>query len=323
VTALPPFLRHVEILEDLTGLLVETHRLHQTLKIKAFGPRVTDSEEAHRLLARVVKSFLRMLALDGLEESMPDLILTRRLGDLNRHTARAYLFFLPLVLIFVGLGVTQAWRGFPLHLLVGSSLFLLALPILVRRRTRIHIEHQCGYGGDGGARGVIVIDQLPSIQFQSYLAHEYAHHVHSLIREKPGEAWMREGWARLVQWKISWDLYRQEGDPAYLHHALVQIIGELKFACELIAAALERKLPGKVRRIPTIYHTNPLFNLLTGTPSTSYGGLLVHAVGTAAYLLAEKRWGFEAAIHEDPYTLFSAENISPHCVFRPRSIGER
>jgi hypothetical protein len=57
---------------------------------------------------------------------------------------------------------------------------------------------------------------------------------------------MREGWARLVQWEVAQKLYQQEGDPAYLHHVLAQVIGELKFACETIASLIQFDLPGKL-----------------------------------------------------------------------------
>jgi len=151
---------------------------------------------------------------------------------------------------------------------------------------------------DAKGEGEIIIDQLPSIQFQSYLVHEYAHHIYALQREQR-ERWVREGWARLVQWQVSNDLNRLEENPAYLYHALVQIIGELKFACQIIASALGTRLPAKVRGIRTIYHRNPLFTLLTGTPATKTIPLIDHAIGTASHFLALESRGLEATLHGD------------------------
>jgi hypothetical protein len=107
---------------------------------------------------------------------------------------------------------------------------------------------------------------------------------------------MREGWARFVQWKVARRLSRREGRPAHLYPVLVQIIGELKFACGIIATRLNRPLPLKVRLIRTLYTSNPLVALLTGTPLTPPGALFEHAVGTAVLFLLEQAEGTEAVL---------------------------
>ena len=86
------------------------------------------------------------------------------------------------------------------------------------------------------------------------------------------------------------------------------MVGELKFACQLVAAALNRSLPRKVLRIRSIYHWNPIFTLLTGTPMTVVSTLTEHAVGTAVYLMMEKVEGFERALWEDACRFIGSED---------------
>jgi hypothetical protein len=90
------------------------------------------------------------------------------------------------------------------------------------------------------------------------------------------------------------------GDPAYLYHALQQIVSEMKFACQIMATALHQRLPRKVRRIRTLYHANPLFNLVTGTPGFSPAKLSHNAIGTAAYFLAEQNRGKDEMLRLAP-----------------------
>jgi hypothetical protein len=144
------------------------------------------------------------------------------------------------------------------------------------------------------------MDHLPLFQFQSYLAHEYAHHVYGFLWGEKDPSWVREGWARLLQWKIVQQLQGPQERPEYLHHALVQIIGELKFACLLVSGALGVKLPWKVRMIRTIYQRNPLVTFLTGTPLTNVASLAEHAVGTAVYFMADDRYGARHALMQNP-----------------------
>ncbi len=298
VRSLSPFLFTEEYLEVLIKLLLEKETLRRSIRVRGFGPRVKDLEQAQRLFDRVVQCTQRVLHLNASQRNVPKLVLTEQLSQLPRQTLKSYLLFLPVALVLLFLGLQQSLTGAMLYILFGMILFLLLIPLLLHRRTRIHVEHRCGYGTDEKGEGVIVIDQLPSIQFQSYLAHECAHHIYVLQREDK-MTWMKEGWARLVQWQVANDLYHLEGDPAYLYHVLVQIIGELKFACEMTASALQKRLPFKVRRTRSIYHRNPLFTLLTGTPASKTIPLMDHAIGTASYFLAAERRGIEAALHED------------------------
>lgn len=284
-----------ETFEALIKLLMEKEILRRSIEVPDFGPRVTDPKVAQRLFDRVVRRTHEVLRLGSDHGGIPRLVLTNQISQLHRQTLKSYLFFLPLTLILLFLGLQYSLTGTPLYILIGTTLFLLLIPLLFHRRTRIHIEHRCGYGKDDNGEAMIIMDQLPSTQFQCYLAHEYAHHIYGLQR-KEEEKWLREGWARLVQWQVSNYLNHLENNPAYLYHVLSQVIGELKFACEMIAGALRRRLPLKVRRIQTIYHRNPLFTLFTGTPGSKTISLVDHAIGTATYFLAAEERGLEAAL---------------------------
>lgn len=300
----PPFLLNAETLAALIKLLLEKEALRRTVKARKFGLRVTYEDTAYRLFARVIRCTEEVLHLSTSHRPVPKLILTRQLSRLPRQTLKSYLFFAPLVLLLLFLGLSQSLTSAVLLPFLLANCLLLLVPLLLHRRTRIHLEHQCGYGKDESGQVVIVMGQLPSIQFQSYLAHEYAHQLCAQHREKT-EAWMKEGWARLVQWRVSEHLYHMGGDPAYLFHALAQIIGELKFACEIIAPVLHTRLPRNVRRIRTIYPRNPLFALITGTPGSKLESLVDHAMGTASYFLAAEQQGVETALHEDLLQVFS------------------
>jgi hypothetical protein len=281
----PPSLQYLHgKLDSLTDLLLEKERLLRCLRGKDFGPRITDPEEAGRFLSRISECTRDVLGVSA-KVPEPELQLRHNLSRLPRQTLKSYLFFVPLCLI---LGIATASQGFRTSLtypIVFSALTLLLLiPLLVHRRTRLHLEHQCHYVRANG-KGTIMMDELESIPFQSYLAHEYAHHLLFSLSGEPQETWTKEGWARLVQWRVVSRLAEEEGNPAYLHHALFQIVSELKFICILLACFHHRRLPRKIRRIRTLYHSNPLFRLITGTPGFHAERLLEHALGTAVFFL--------------------------------------
>lgn len=301
---IPGLLLDFASLESLIGLLMEKEAAKRKIKERQFGEVVVEEEEARRLLKRVAECTSDVLPFDVDSNSLPKLIVTHQLDELPRQTLKAYLFFVPLTAILFLLGIDESLRAARFYLLIAASFTLLVIPLLLHRRTRIHLEHQCGYGRDNMGAPLIVMEQLPSIRFQSYLAHEYAHHIYTLEKGETDENWIREGWARLAQWKVAQRLSEQEGNSAYLYHVLEQITGELKYACQVIAAALGVGLPGKVRWMWTIYHTNPFYTLATGTPISMGPSLLNHALGTAAYFLAAKKRGLKEAFRMSPESLF-------------------
>jgi hypothetical protein len=288
---LPKSLTKRETLKRLIQLLLEKEKLRRSLQLGDFGARVTEEEEAQTLLDLVMQVTRSTLALDELPQTVPRLRLTRRLSRLPRQTLLLYLLLLPFGLLFLYLTLKESEGSAALWVARGAIFTLFALPVLFYRRARINIEHECGYVRDSKGRSVIVIDQLRSVQFQSYLAHEYGHHLYLERWQSGNEEWVREGWARLLQWQVVQQLCRQEENPAYLYHSLVQIIGELKFACEIISRALHKRLPFRVCLIRTIYQRNPLLRLIAGTPGFSTTRLIDHAVGTAAYFLEADRLG--------------------------------
>lgn len=298
IQALPKPLTTPEALERLIQLLIEKEKLRRNLKIKGFGPRVANNEEASHSLFRVMQVTMDVLQMADLPLAAPELVLTRRLGRLPRQTAVLYLLLLPPILFFLYLTLNQSEGGGALWLVRGAIVFLLVIPLLLYRRVRINIEHECGYVRDSKGGAVIVIDQLPTVQFRSYLAHEYGHHLYFEGGGAGQETWMREGSARLLQWQVMQHMYHDESNPAYLYHALVQIIGELKFACELISRVLHQRLPRQVRSIKTMYQMNPLLRLLTGIPGFSTIRLIDHAVGTAFYFLEADRIGPQEALRK-------------------------
>ena len=123
---------------------------------------------------------------------------------------------------------------------------------------------------------------------------------HAQEHDSRKEDWMREGWARLLQWQVMQHLYHHENNGVYLYHVLVQIIGELKFACELISRVVHQRLPRQVRSISTIYQRNPVLRLLTGTPGFSTTRLIDHALGTAVYFLEAQRLGVRKTLLQRP-----------------------
>jgi hypothetical protein len=298
---LPKSLTTAENLQRLTQLLLEKEKLRRSLQLGDFGPRVTEGKEAQSLLDRVIQITRSTLALDEHPQTVPSLRLTRRLSLLPRQIVILYLLLSPVGLFFLYLTLKESEPSAALWIARGAIFTLFIIPLLFYRRARINIEHECGYVRDSKGRSVIVIDQLRTVQFQSYLAHEYGHHLYLEQWGSRNEMWVREGWARLVQWQVVQQLCRQEDNQAYLHHALVQIIGELKFACEIISRALHQRLPFRVSLLRTIYQRNPLVRLLTGTPGFSTSRLIDHAVGTAFYFLEAARKGPRETLLNRPF----------------------
>ena len=293
---LPKSLTTTENLQRLIELLLEKETLRSSLHLGDFGPRVSEAEDAQSLLDRVIQVSRKTLTLDEHPQAVPSLRLTRRLSRLPRQIVLLYLLLSPVGLFFLYLTSKESEASAALWTARGAIFALFVIPLLFYRRARINIEHECGYVRDSEGRSVIVIDQLRTAQFQSYLAHEYGHHLYLERWEGGNKEWVREGWARLFQWQIVEQLSRQEENQTYLYHTLVQIIGELKFACEIISRALHQRLPLQVRRIRTIYQRNPLLRLLTGTPGFSTIRLIDHAVGTALYFLEADRIGPQEAL---------------------------
>ena len=298
IQVLPASLKTTEALQRLIQLLLEKETLQRNVRFKDFGPRVTDEKEAQLLLNRVMQATGSILALDELPQTVPSVRLTRRLSRLPLQVFLLYLLFSPVGLPLVYLTLKESETSGALWIARGAIFTLFVIPILFYRRARINVEHECGYVRDSKGRCVIVIDQLRTIQFQSYLAHEYAHHLYLERWESGNETWVREGWARLVQWQVVQHMCRQEENPAYYYHSLVQIIGELKFACEIIRRTLHKRLPLRVSLIRTIYQRNPLLRLLTGTPGFSTTRLIDHAIGTAVYFLEADRIGPQEALRQ-------------------------
>jgi len=293
---LPKYLTTTENLQRLIQLLLDKEKLRRSLELGDFGPRITEEEEAQTLLDRVIQVTRRTLALDEQPQTVPSLRLTRRLSRLPRQIVLLYLLLSPVGLFFLYLTLKESQASAALWIARGAIFSLFVIPLLFYRRARINIEHECGYVRDSEGTSVIVIDQLKTVQFQSYLAHEYGHHLYLERCESGNKEWVREGWARLVQWQVVQQMCLQEENGAYLYHSLVQIIGELRFACEIITRALHKRIPFRVRLIRTIYRRNPLLRLLTGTPGFSTTRLIDHAVGTAVYFLEADRIGAQEAL---------------------------
>lgn len=298
--AIPEYLLSEQKLDALIDLLLEKGKHRRNLHVKGFGERITDLEKAHSLFDRVIDRTCNILDMEACQEPRPKLVLTHQLSALPRQTLKSYLFFVPIAVVLVFVSLQLSLKASILFVIFFMIMVLLAIPLLVSRRTRLHIEHRCGYMRNMKGDSAIIMDELPAIQFQSYLAHEYAHHLHFSLGRPAEEPWEREGWARFVQWLVVQDLACLTGDPAYLYHALQQIVSEMKFACRIMAAAHHQRLPRKVRRIRTLYHGNPLFNLVTGSPGFSTAKLWHNAIGTAAYFLAGQNRGKDEILRLAP-----------------------
>ena len=285
-------------LESLIEILLGKEELRKSLDCSDFGKRVKSLDEAEDLLDSVARVAHGVLHLGAVCPVKPVLVLSAELKKLPVMTIKLYVLFLPIsiLLLYLAFSAPARLAGLPVALV--AILFVLATPYLVARRTRLNLEHSAKYIRKQDGQSIIVLDQLPRVQFQSFLAHEYAHHLYYELGGRTDEAWLREGWARLVQWHVVRELSQSEQNPAFEYHALLQIIGELKFATVLLAKILFYRLPKKVKRIRTIYHANPLYRLLTGTPGFDWRSLTRHAVGTASSFLAEARHGVDYALRE-------------------------
>jgi len=298
---LPQSLISIESLHILIELLLETDKLRKTLKRMDYGNRVTTEEEADNIFRKTAQITRRVLDIDSVDIPEPKIVLTRHLSRLPYLTARLYLIFLPLCLFLIYLTVPHHGDGdIAVWIIWLAIVFLLFFPLIYRRRVQLNIEHECGYRKDAEDGPVITIDQLLSIQFQSYLSHEYAHHLYYHYFGRTSNTWVGEGWARFVQWQVAQHMCREEENPAYLYHAITQIIGELKFACSLITMVLRIRLPAHVRKIRSIYKGNTLINFFTGSPGYNIDSLIVHAVGTAVFFLAERRIGLNKTLWDLP-----------------------
>lgn len=298
---LPQSLISIEALNELIEVLLRKDERRKALGRLDFGKPVTTEEDAGNIFRKTVQITRKVLDIDGADIPEPKIVLTRRLSRLSHLTARLYLVFLPLCLFLFYLTVPHyADGGIAVWIVWLAILFLLFFPFIYRRRVRLNIEHECGYRKNAEQGPVITIDQLSSIQFQSYLSHEYAHHLYYHFFGEQSDKWVREGWARFVQWQVVQHLSHEEKNPAYIYHVVTQIIGELKFACNLISMVLRIRLPAHVRKIRTVYHGNTLINFFTGSPGYSIDSLIVHAVGTAFFFLAERRIGSNKTLWDLP-----------------------
>jgi hypothetical protein len=305
-------------LESLMEILISKDELRRRVARGPFGPRVTDLKEASQSLRRIIAVTERILR-PALDETGPGprLVLDDRLSRLNSESIRSFMAFSALALTLAAAS-SLAWPLGQAYLPVaGSGLSLLAIPLLIHRRTRIHLEHQCIYTTDEQGQGTIQMAQLPRIQFDSYLAHEFGHDLLIMDTDSGVAPWRREGWARLFQWAVVCTMAKEADEPAYLFHALTQTIGELKFACEMICEALKRPLPRKLRSVKSMFSTNPVFCLITGTPLTDIDELARHGLGTAFYFLAAQREGMEAvlqrhfSVSSQPFSSANRENETP------------
>jgi hypothetical protein len=284
-TTLPKILSSPDALDKLIALLKETDRQKRELKARDFGPPVCDPTWARRLFQKVVGCAGKVADVGDGERPLPKLLLGDSLGKLPCQTFKSYLFFAPVTVVLAAVAVVQSGEWPELAAVGSAGVVLLALPLVVGRRIRLHLTHHCGYVRDEQGTAVIVMERLPLVTFQSYLAHEYAHHLFFSATGEGHELWVREGWARWIQWLVVNEFCLAEGNPAYLHDVLVQVIGELKFACQFLAAMNHRRLPFRVRRTQSPYHANPLFRLVTGTPGFAAAELMHHAMGTASFFL--------------------------------------
>ncbi|MDY0039931.1 MAG: hypothetical protein RBS57_06430 [Desulforhabdus sp.] len=295
-------------LQDLIEILGEKAHLLRTLKPFDFGKRVRNADEATALLNQIANLTHEALGLHNCVPKKPCLVLTEKLTKLPAITLRLYLVYLPISLLLLYIVFSVPTGSLAFLIALAAVILVLAVPYLAYRRTRLNLEHSCKYRRGATNRAVIEIDQLRKIQFQSYLTHEYAHHLYYELGGRSDEAWLREGWARLVQWHVMQRLYRSEENSAFLHHVLLQIVGELKFACIVLSSILRVRLPSKVRRIRTIYRNDPFYRLLTGTPGFNLQSLTRHAVGTASCFLAERREGPDRALRESLQKPFGASH---------------
>jgi len=289
----PEFLVSNDSLDDVISLLSRKEATLRSFKVKKFGRRILNSDEGFKELERIARITNEILEIESDHLKNLKVVVTRRLTRLPRQAFKLYLLYWSLGFFFLFINSHPGESNPAFWLVQGAILFFFFVPALISRRARLNIEHQCGYTRDERDKGVIFVDQLPCIQFRSYLAHEYAHHVYREIFGFGKERWLKEGWARFLQWKVVCRLYELEDNPAYLYHCLEQIIGELKYASKLMAVMLNCRLPKRIKRIRSIFNPNPLWRALTGTPGFNPHRLIDNAMGAAVFFLSEKRYGEE------------------------------
>jgi hypothetical protein len=165
-------------LESLMEILLSKDRFRKQLPRGSFGRRVTGLDEASQSLRRITAVAERILR-PFVDETAPDprLALDDRLSRLKSETIRSFTAFSALALCLTATSTLALPLGQAFVPVAVSGLSLLAIPLLIHRRTRIHLEHQCVYTADEQGPGTIRMAQLPLIQFDSYLAHELGHHI--------------------------------------------------------------------------------------------------------------------------------------------------
>jgi len=286
---LPRFLDSKETLETLGRLLVEFDDCRAKLPSGNPGERVRDQRQARRLLDDVMTVTREVLGIDEKRIPVPEVELSRILHSLKKKTLVLALLYVPVGGLFLVYTFAASESDPGLWLARGAACFLLAAPFLIVRRTRIHVEHLGGYARNREHRHAIVIEQLPSVQFQSYLSYGYACHLYYYLAKDADRKELREGWARLLQWKVAQALYRRDGNTAHLAYPLDQIIGELKFVHSLLSKVMGRSIPARIRSIRTMYIRNPIVRLLTGWPGFIATRLVEHGIGTTVYFLSDRR----------------------------------
>ncbi len=287
----PEKLNNRDALELLIEILKEKDAQRRQLKSRR-GKRVKNPRDAKEIFSTIKKMGDEFLGLRGQDIEPPSIVLKEHLGLLPKKAVKLHVLYWAIGSGILLLNSPILEPGAASWMVKGSVVFLFAAPTLISRRVKLNLEHECGYVNVLG-KGTIYIHQLPVPQFHSYIAHEYAHHLFFFLARYNTPRWQQEGWARLFQWELMKRLFDETGDAAYLVHVLEQVVGELKFACQLLAAILLAKIPWKIRGIPTMYNRNPLWRILTGWPSFNVIRLIDHSVGTAAYFWAERKMGIE------------------------------
>ena len=304
---LPELLTRPDGVERISRLLLEKEHLRRGLQEVHPGRRVSDDEEARRLLHGVIEVFRDALNLEDPSGCLPKVALSRKLSKLPRALFSMYAVLFPVALgCFIATFLIDS-SGAALWVVRGVILLMLAIPLPAGRRVRLNIEHNCRYVRTKDRRAIIAIDQLPTVQFQSFLAHEYAHHLFYQRFGAETAPWIREGWARLVQWRYALFMHKQDNNPAHLAYALEQIIGELKYCCQLLCYFRGEKVPASVKKVRTMYHRNPFYRLVMGTPGFRMEQLVDHALGTGCFFRAEQDRGTDWAISQAPVTWSESE----------------
>lgn len=307
----PNALTTVDAFYELLDMLLAFDEKRRSLRLKGFGAPVRTEERGKELLDRVAEITGELLGNVRPTGERPALVL---IGDLRRLpflTLRLYVLLLPLVGFLFYMTLGHPPEDPAVWFVRAVLLFLLAFPLIYRRRLRLNLEHRCRYGRDSAGKAFLYMEELEEIPFQSYLAHEYAHHVYRNLFGDRGDLWFREGWCRMIQWKVCERLAVREDEPAFYHHVLLQVTGEIKFGLELMGRALRLGLPSRARRVKTIFRINSLVNFFTGTPGYDVRSLLAHSLGTSFFCLAERRVGFEETILRLPLRDSPEEIVFP------------